>query len=91
MTDEFNRYYIKIRTILERDTKTICEELITGLGSDAPAYSTVAKWVKRFVKGERMSMMTLDLIVRFQYSQIKISKGSDKLSKMIRIQHMTIS
>ncbi|CAF1477624.1 unnamed protein product, partial [Rotaria sp. Silwood1] len=48
MTDEFNRYYIKIRTILEIDAKTICEELTTVLEPDAPAYSPVAKWVKRF-------------------------------------------
>ncbi len=43
MADEFNRYYIDIRTILEIDAKTICEELTTALGSDTPAYSTVAK------------------------------------------------
>ncbi|CAF1360549.1 unnamed protein product [Didymodactylos carnosus] len=51
MADEFNRYYIKIPTILEIDAKTICEELTTALGPDAPAYSTVAKWAKRFRKG----------------------------------------
>jgi transposase len=51
MTDEFNRYYIKIRTILETDAKTICEELTTALGPDAPVYSTVVKWVKRFREG----------------------------------------
>ncbi|CAF3142115.1 unnamed protein product [Rotaria sp. Silwood2] len=51
MTDEFNRYYIKIRTILEIDAKTNCEELTTALGPDAPAYSTVAKWAKRFREG----------------------------------------
>ncbi|CAF0914309.1 unnamed protein product [Didymodactylos carnosus] len=51
MPDEFNRYYIKIRPILEIDAKTICEELTTALGSDAPAYATVAKWAKRFREG----------------------------------------
>ncbi|CAF1598792.1 unnamed protein product [Didymodactylos carnosus] len=51
MTDEFDRYYIKIRRILEIDAKTICEELTTTLRPDAPAYSTVAKWAKRFREG----------------------------------------
>ncbi|CAF1194271.1 unnamed protein product [Didymodactylos carnosus] len=35
MIDEFNRYYIKIRTILKIDAKTICGELTTALGADA--------------------------------------------------------
>ncbi|CAF1347479.1 unnamed protein product [Didymodactylos carnosus] len=51
MTDEFNRYYIKIRTILEINAKIICEELTTALGPDAAAYSTAAKWAKHFREG----------------------------------------
>ncbi|CAF1008310.1 unnamed protein product [Didymodactylos carnosus] len=53
MTDEFNRYYIKFRTILEIDAKTICEELTTALGPDVPAYSAVTKWAKRFREGRK--------------------------------------
>ena len=51
MTEEFNRYYIKIRTILEIEAKTIYEELTTALGPDALAYSTAVKWAKRFREG----------------------------------------
>ncbi len=36
MDNEFNRYYIKIRTILGINAKTICEELTDALGYDAP-------------------------------------------------------
>ena len=35
MDNELNRYYIKIRTILEMDPKTNDEELVTTLGSSA--------------------------------------------------------
>ena len=43
MDNEFDRYCIKIRTILEIDVKTIYEELTTALGSNAPSYCTVAR------------------------------------------------
>ncbi|CAF2834620.1 unnamed protein product [Rotaria sp. Silwood2] len=48
MTDEFNRYYIKIRVILGINPKTIFEELTEALGPDAPSYSMVKNWAKRF-------------------------------------------
>ncbi|CAF1489471.1 unnamed protein product [Rotaria sordida] len=51
MDNEFNRYYIKIRTGLEINAKTICEELTETFGSDAPAYSTLKKWAQRFREG----------------------------------------
>ena len=51
MDDQLNRYYIKIRTILEIDPKTIHEELVTTLGSSAPSYTTVTRWAKRFRQG----------------------------------------
>ncbi|CAF1165926.1 unnamed protein product [Rotaria sordida] len=51
MDNEFNRYYIKIRTGLGINAKTICEELTETLGSDASAYSTLKKWAQRFREG----------------------------------------
>ena len=48
MDSEINRYYIKIRTILEIDPKLIHEEFITALGSTAPSYTTVTRWAKLF-------------------------------------------
>jgi transposase len=51
MDNEFHRSYIKIRTILEIDPKTIHEELATALGSNAPSYQTIARWTKRFREG----------------------------------------
>ena len=51
MDNEYNRYYIKIRTILGINPKTIHEELVTALGSKAPSYPTVAEWAKRFREG----------------------------------------
>ncbi|CAF1396403.1 unnamed protein product, partial [Rotaria sp. Silwood1] len=51
MTDEFNRYYIKIRAILGIDSKTIFDELTEALGPDAPSYPTVRRWAKRFREG----------------------------------------
>ena len=51
MDNELNRYYIKIRTILEIDPKTIHEELVTALGPGAPSYTTVTRWAKRFHEG----------------------------------------
>ena len=51
MNNEYNRYYIKIRTILEINPKTIHEELATALRSKAPSYPTVAEQAKRFREG----------------------------------------
>ncbi|CAF4291724.1 unnamed protein product [Rotaria sp. Silwood2] len=51
MDNEYNRYYIKIRTILGINPKTIHEELAIALGSKAPSYPTVAEWAKRFREG----------------------------------------
>ncbi|CAF1157535.1 unnamed protein product [Rotaria sp. Silwood1] len=51
MTDEFNRYYIRIRAILGIDSKTIFDELTEALGSDASHYAMVKKWTKRFREG----------------------------------------
>ncbi len=51
MENEFDRYYIKIKTILGIDPKTIHEELTAALGPNAPSYSTVARWAKRFREG----------------------------------------
>ncbi|CAF1566186.1 unnamed protein product, partial [Rotaria sordida] len=43
MDNELNQYYIKIRTILEIDSKTIHEELVIALGPSAPSYTTVTQ------------------------------------------------
>ena len=51
MNNEYNRYYIRIRTILGVAPMTIHEKLATDLGPDAPAYRTVAKWAERFREG----------------------------------------
>lgn len=51
MTDEFNRYYIKFRVILGINPKTICDELTETLRPDAPSYSMVKNWAKRFREG----------------------------------------
>ncbi|CAF1086736.1 unnamed protein product [Didymodactylos carnosus] len=51
MDNEFDRYYIKIRTRLGIDPTTIHEELTTALGPNAPSYRTVARWAKRFREG----------------------------------------
>ena len=64
MDNELNRYYRKIRTILQIDPKTIHEELVTALGPSAPSYTTVTRWAKRFREGRaKMSMIILDLLV----------------------------
>ena len=51
MNNEYNRYYIRIRTILGIAPMTIHEELATTSGPDASAYRTVAKWVELFREG----------------------------------------
>ena len=40
MNNEYNRYYIRIRTILGIASITIHEKLATALGPDAPGYQT---------------------------------------------------
>ena len=51
MDNELNRYYIKIRTILQIDSKTIDEELVTALGLSAPSYTIVTRWAEHFREG----------------------------------------
>jgi transposase len=51
MNNEYNRYYIKMRTILGINPKTIHEEFVTALGPKAPSYPTIAEWAKRFREG----------------------------------------
>ena len=51
LDNEYNRYYIKIRTILGINPKTIHEELVTTLGSNTPSYPTVVQWAKHFHEG----------------------------------------
>ncbi|CAF0880875.1 unnamed protein product [Rotaria sordida] len=51
MDNEYNRYYIKIRTIFGINPKTIHEELAIALGPNAPSYPTVTEWAKRFREG----------------------------------------
>ena len=43
MADKFDRYYIRTRTILGIDSKTIFDELTGPLGSDGPSYATVKR------------------------------------------------
>ena len=51
MNNKLDRYYIKIRTILEISPKTIPEKLVTALEPSAPSYTTVTRWAKRFRQG----------------------------------------
>ena len=51
MNNEYNRYYIRIRTILGIAPMTIHEQLAIPLPPDATAYRTVAKWPQRFPQG----------------------------------------
>ena len=51
MDNEYDRYYIKIRTLLGIDPKTIHEELATALGPNVPSYVTVTSWARRFREG----------------------------------------
>ena len=43
MDNELNRYYRKIRTILQVDPKTIHQELVTDLGLSASSYAAVIR------------------------------------------------
>ena len=85
MDNELNRYYIKVRTILEVNPKTIHEEL----------WDPVLHHIQQlqdgqnvFVKEEKMSMIILDLLVHYPNLQVKILNSFDKLSSMIHIQLM---
>ena len=51
MNNEYNRYYIKIRTTFGINPKKIHKELATALGSKTPSYLTIAEWAKRFHEG----------------------------------------
>ena len=69
MDNELNRYYIKVRTILEVNPKTIHEEL----------WDPVLHHIQQlqdeqnvFVKEEKMSMIILDLLVHYPNLQVKI-------------------
>ena len=53
MDNEFDRCYIKIRTILGIDAKTIHKELTIALGSNAPSYRTVVWWTSRCREGRK--------------------------------------
>ena len=55
MNSEFDRYYIKIRTILGIDAKTIHEEVTAVLGLNAPSYRTIARWADYFRKGREVA------------------------------------
>ena len=48
MDNEHSRYYIKIRTILRIDSKTIHEELVTALEPSSSSYTTVTRWAVCF-------------------------------------------
>ena len=65
MDNEYNRYYIKIRTIMGINPKTIHEELATALGSKAPSIQQLHNGQNVFVKEEKMSMMILDLLIQY--------------------------
>lgn len=51
MEKEYNRYYIKIRSILGINATGIHKELVEALGPQAPSYPTVARWVEQFNAG----------------------------------------
>ena len=51
MNNEYNRYYIKIRTVLGIKPEAIHEEHATALASKTPSYPTVAQWAKCFGEG----------------------------------------
>ena len=51
MDNELHRYYVKIRTLLQIDPKTIYEELATAFKLSPPSYTIVTSWAKRFRQG----------------------------------------
>ena len=90
MNNEYNRYYIRIRTILGIAPMTIHKELATALGPDVPAYRTVAKWAECFRQGREDVNDDLRQVVRFPNSKMKILNWYDRLLPMIHIQLMMI-
>jgi histone-lysine N-methyltransferase SETMAR len=51
MNKENFRFYIKVRTALNIPTRVIYDELHSVYGDQAPAFSTVERWVKWFREG----------------------------------------
>ena len=87
MDDELNQYYIKIRSILQIDPKTIHEELVTTLGPSTPSYTTVTRWAKRFRQGrEDVNDHPRSSSAHYPNLQLKILNWFDNLSAMIHIQ-----
>ena len=52
MEKENFRFYIKVRTALNIEARTIHDELYTVFGDDAPSYRTVARWAQWFREGQ---------------------------------------
>ena len=85
MNNEVNRYYRKIRTILQIDSKPIHEELWDPV---LHHIQQLQDGQNAFMKEEKMSMIILHLLVQYPNLQVKILNWFDKLSAMIHIQLM---
>ena len=83
MDNELNRYYRKIPTILQIDSKTIHEQLRDPV---LHHMQQLQDGQNVFVKEEKMSMIILNLLVQYPNLQMKIFNWFDKLSTMIHIQ-----
>ena len=72
---------------MEINPKTIHEELVAALGPNAPSYTTITRWAKRFHE-EREDVNDHPRSARVHYPnlQAKIVNWLDKLSKIIHIQ-----
>ena len=77
MDNEFDRYYLKIPTILGIDAKTIHEERTTALRPKVPSYGTVSRWPSRF--RERREDINHD-----SRSNRPVSELTDKNIELIR-------
>ncbi|CAF4048827.1 unnamed protein product [Rotaria sordida] len=53
MGKENFRFYIKVRTALNVEAITICDELRTVFGDEAPSYRTIARWAQWFREGRK--------------------------------------
>ncbi|CAF1536206.1 unnamed protein product [Rotaria sp. Silwood1] len=51
MNAENFRFYIKVRTALNIEARTIHDELHTVFDDEAPSYRTVARWTQWFREG----------------------------------------
>ena len=51
MNKEHIRAYIKVRTALNMQPKSIFDDLCTALRDQAPSYNTVVRWSKLFREG----------------------------------------